>query len=134
MLKIYTASKMVHGKLWLSWQSDHAFASKFIFHARWLKHVQLMTPDTPEQAREFWQQDEQDVRQADVLLCFADQGETLRGALVEVGIAIANNVPVVIGGLGDFGTWQWHPGIVSRHVNVADALDACLILKPNYKR
>lgn len=109
MIRVYTASKLDKAPLW---KELHDKWPHVYFHARWLKHVQIQTPDNPEHARSFWLQDEIDVKHADALLIFAEDGEHLRGALVEAGIAIASNVRVVVVGKhSDYGTWQYHPGV-----------------------
>jgi nucleoside 2-deoxyribosyltransferase len=129
MLKVYTASKLHKAETWMQLcaDNDHVF-----FHARWLKHIRIGTPDTEKNAKEFWLQDEQDVRDADVVLVWGDEGHHLRGALVEAGIAIATGVPViVIGDHPDYGTWQYHPG-VTRAPNINVALDYLRSIKPRY--
>lgn len=109
MIRVYTASKLGRAPLWKRLQGEWP---KVFFHARWLRHIEIGTPDTPENAISFWCEDQEDVANADALVVFAGEGEHLRGALVEVGIAIANQVPVVvIGDHPDYGTWQYHPGV-----------------------
>lgn len=110
MIRVYTASKLGQAPLWRKLQNEwpHVF-----FHARWLRHVELKTPDSPENAVRFWQEDEQDVKTADALLIYAAPDEHLRGALVEAGIAIASKVPVIVVGTHvDYGTWQYHPEVI----------------------
>jgi nucleoside 2-deoxyribosyltransferase len=120
MIRVYTASKLRHAPMW---RELCAANSKFMFHARWLKHNKLGTKDTPENARQFWLEDEQDVKDADVCIVYAEGDDHLRGALVEAGMAIAYGVPViVIGGSSDYGTWQYHP-MVSRATDLAHAVD-----------
>lgn len=129
MLRVYTASKLHKAKEWLRLceENDH-----FIFHARWLKHIRLGTPDTAEHARSFWMQDEQDIRDADAVLVWGDEGDRLRGALVEAGIAIACGVPViVIGEHPDYGTWKHHPG-VDFAPNIEAALEFLKTKEPRY--
>lgn len=109
MIRVYTASKLQNGAMW---RDLHARWPHVYFHARWLKHNQIGTPDHPDLAVRFWVEDENDVRSADALLIFAHPGEHLRGALVEAGIAIACKIPViVVGDHSDYGTWQYHPGV-----------------------
>ncbi len=109
MLRVYTASKLSSASLWLQ---IHAEWPEAYCHARWLKHTQLGTPDTPEHAARFWVEDEMDVRHADVVLVYGREGEHLRGALVEAGIGIAlGKTVIVIGRHPDYGTWQYHPGV-----------------------
>lgn len=110
MIRIYTASKLQHAAFWRDMQKHWHWA---FFHARWLRHNEIGTPDTPEHAVHFWQEDEEDVRNADLVIVYAVPGDHLRGALVEAGIALANGVPVmVVGEHSDYGTWQYHPGVI----------------------
>jgi nucleoside 2-deoxyribosyltransferase len=131
MLRVYTASKLKHAAMW---KALCAATPHMQCHARWLKHSTLGTPDTAEHASEFWLQDEQDVRDADAVLVYAEGEDHLRGALIEDGIAIACDVPViVVGNHADYGTWQHHPGVTK----VADLASALLHLKtitPRYRR
>jgi hypothetical protein len=109
MIRVYTASKLATAQLW---RDLHEKWPHVYFHARWLKHNAIGTPDREYFASRFWKEDEIDVRQADALLIYALPGEHLRGALVEAGMAIAFKVPVVVVGThDDYGTWQHHPGV-----------------------
>ena len=123
MIRVYTASKLSTAQMW---RELHAAWPHVYFHARWLKHNAIGTPDLQAYAGRFWKEDEIDVRQADALLLYGLPGEHLRGALVEAGMAIAFQVPViVVGEHPDYGTWQYHPGV---H-RVADLNAACAFLE-----
>lgn len=131
MLRVYTASKLKHAPMWRSLCATTPYMQA---HARWLKHSAMGTPDTPDHAAEFWLQDEQDVRDADAVLVLAEGDDHLRGALVEAGMAIAYDVPViVVGKHADYGTWQYHPG-VTRMDDLSSALAYLKTLKPRYRR
>ena len=109
MIRVYTASKLTTASEWRDLERSwpHVF-----FHARWLKHNLVGTPDLQQFAEKFWLEDEQDVRSADAVLVWGRSGEHLRGALVEAGMAIAFGVPViVVGAHPDYGTWQYHKGV-----------------------
>ncbi len=109
MIRVYTASKLAAAEVW---KHLHEKWPDVYFHARWLKHMDLKTPDDRSLAAQFWVQDEEDVRHADVVLVYGREGEKLRGALVEAGMAIALGIPVVVvGEHPDYSTWQWHPGV-----------------------
>ena len=111
MIRVYTASKLSTAPMWLKLQDK--WNKTAFFHARWIRHVLIGTLDSPENAVRFWVEDEQDVETADILLVYAPIGQHLRGALVEAGMAIAKGVPVmVIGNHPDYGTWQYHPGVI----------------------
>lgn len=131
MLRVYTASKLKHAPKW----RDLCAATPGIqAHARWLKHNVIGTPDSAENAAEFWLQDEQDVRDADVVMVYGEGDDKIRGALVEAGIAIACGIPVVVvGEHSDYGTWQFHPG-VTRMPDLPSAIAFIRSIEPRYRR
>ena len=125
MIRVYTASKLTKAVFWrkLHDQVPHVF-----FHARWLKHNQIGTPDLQAYAARFWLENAQDVKSADVLLLYVEEGEHLRGALVEAGMALAFGVPVIVVGVHpDYGTWQYHAD-VKRAVTFNDAMEMLRIM------
>ena len=66
---------------------------------------------TPHNSERFWDIDFQDIRQAEFLICQADQN--LYGALVECGYALALGVTVIlVGECPAFNTWQFHKPII----------------------
>ena len=126
MIRVYTASKLSRAEMW---RRLHDRWPHVYFHARWLKHNQIGTPDLREYAGRFWLEDEGDVRQADALLVYAEGDEKLRGALVEAGMAIAFKIPViVVGDHLDYGTWRYHPGVtIVADMDAASALLAKMV-------
>lgn len=110
MKRIYFASKLEEAS---RWRALCETCKDIIAHARWLKHNKIGTPNGPEYAAKFWLEDEADIGTADAIIVFATDGQHLRGALVEAGMAIAMKKPVyVIGDHPDYGTWRYHPGVV----------------------
>lgn len=131
MIRVYFASKLHHAQKWrdLCAATPHLQA-----HARWLKHHALGTTDTSTNARTFWLQDEQDVRDADAVVVYAEPHDHLRGALVEAGMALAYKVPVVVvGDHPDYGTWQHHPGVL-RMPDLPTVLSYLKAMEPSYTR
>lgn len=109
MIRVYTASKLEEYKRWLKIQKEHPGV---FFHARWIKHMEIGTPDRADRAQEFWLQDQEDVESADVVLLYETGGRVLKGALVEAGMAIAKGIPViVVGDEKSVGNWVYHPGV-----------------------
>lgn len=131
MIRIYPASKLRHGKMW----RDLCDRTPTVqFHARWLKHNKIGTPDDPDNAKAFWLQDVQDIKDADGVFVYAEPEDRLRGALVEAGVAIALGVPVYVIGdrHPDYGTWQHHP-TVRKVKTITDAIDqATHFRRPRY--
>jgi hypothetical protein len=109
VIRVYTASKLGHSRRWIDLRSSWQDVT---FTARWPDMHATTGPPTPERARLHWLEDEEDVRSADVVLVYAEEGEHLRGALVEAGMGIAlGKTIIVVGEHPDFGTWQHHPKV-----------------------
>jgi hypothetical protein len=109
MIRLYTASKMTHAAMWRQLRLVY---TNIHFTARW-PYLETEIPSTPEHAKIFWQDDLLDVSVADAVLCYAEEGEHLRGALVEAGIALGlGKKVIVVGDHPDYGTWQYHPKVI----------------------
>lgn len=107
-VKVYIASKMCHAERW-----RNAYEENPHFHivSRWPFLEPFIAP-TEANARKFWQDDVADIQAADAVIVYAEEGEKLRGALVEAGIAIGlGKLVIVIGEHPDFGTWSHHPQV-----------------------
>jgi nucleoside 2-deoxyribosyltransferase len=108
MIKVYMASKMEHAEKWRELYSEHPTLHVV---SRWPFLEPFVSP-TGENAKKFWQDDVADIAHADAVVVFAKEGEKLRGALVEAGIAIGmGKLVVVIGEHLDYGTWRFHPQV-----------------------
>jgi nucleoside 2-deoxyribosyltransferase len=119
MIKVYTASKLVHAPLWRILVEDWPGVE---FVARWPFNE---FPDEATFARVFWEHDLEDVGRCDVVLVYAAYDDKLRGALVEAGMALAlGKQVIVVGDHRDYGTWRHHP----RVHGVADLEQARLLL------
>jgi nucleoside 2-deoxyribosyltransferase len=69
--------------------------------------------ETPDNAMKFWPMNVEDIKHSDGLICYAEGEDRLRGALVEVGVALAHDIPVVVVGEHfSYGTWQYHPDVL----------------------
>lgn len=108
MLKIYTASRFTKGNIWLQILKDKDF--KHVFNARWLRHFEIGTKETPERAQVFWVENLEDIADADMVLYFAEEDDLMGGALIEVGAALAYGKPVmVVGSNRSHRSWVYHP-------------------------
>ena len=109
MIPVYTASKLHHRERWRSLRSQWPDVT---FTARW-PDLDKDIPSSSDEARSNWLKDEEDVRRADVVMVYAEDGDHLRGALIEAGMAIAlGKTVMVVGEHPDFGTWRHHPRVV----------------------
>lgn len=140
---IYTASRMHHAGMWRELREQEM--RKLIITARWIDQAKSFDEaQAPvEVKRQGWLDDEEDIRRSDYVLVYAktfdektkavleagwsgtkcEDGETLRGALVEAGMGIALGKRVVLCGESEsFGTWQHHPGVRAKLASVSEAL------------
>lgn len=112
MIPIYIASKLEHAPKWKELRSEW-HPHRIRITARWIDDTALEANGTPSDYRVCWMMDVDDVRQSSGLIAYAEEGDVLRGALVEVGIALERNLPVfIIGDNPSFGTWQHHPLVI----------------------
>lgn len=102
MAKVYFASKMHHAEKWRDLYSHVHLSCRWPF-------LEPFVEPSPENARKFWLDDFTDIENCDVLVCYAEEDEKLRGALVEVGIALGlGKIVYLVGDHPDFGTWRYH--------------------------
>lgn len=147
--KVYTASRLRHAQLWRD--ISQANAPWLQITSRWINEPHVLDPQgqeqdsarSPEQFARHWIDDEEDVRRADYVLCYAGMQESfgydilhqkktkdktmvpevLRGALVEAGIGIALNKRIVLCGASpSFGTWRFHPCVKAHLPTLEEAL------------
>jgi hypothetical protein len=119
MVNVYTASKLAKRAMWGRLAKEWEPLG-IRFHARWYSQVDHGVEETAENAEVFWVQDHEDAASADAILVYGEEGDHLRGALVEAGIGIALGIPVVVVGDFNYGTWIYHPG-VTRVANLEEA-------------
>lgn len=102
-MRIYVASKMTHADKWRELYNRVHIVSRWPFLEPFIR-------PTYANARKFWQDDMQDIESADAVLVYAEEGEHLRGALVEVGAGLALGKRILlVGDHVDYGTWKNHP-------------------------
>lgn len=114
-LAVYTASTLSHAPFWRElpalwpevtftarWPSQHCFPDGT---PRW--------PESPTFGSIFWQQDFDDILVSDIVLCYGESGDRLRGALVEAGMAIGlGKIVITVGEHEGYGTWQFHKSVL----------------------
>jgi nucleoside 2-deoxyribosyltransferase len=97
--KIYCASKIWHAEKWLDLRNNYGYD----IISSWIE-VPCGTKDNPEGALKFspeqqsvlWQDCVLEINRADLLIAYAEEGDDQRGALVEIGGALANSCPVYL--------------------------------------
>lgn len=117
---VYVASKTHHAEMWKKFRSE--WAAHFTVHSRWIDLIGKVNDD-PANAKWFWQDDLQDITEADILIVYAEPVDKLCGTLIEAGaMLMANGQVIVIGEHPDYGTWQWHP-LVHHTATLTDAAE-----------
>lgn len=109
-IKVYGAGKTQESAQWLTLMKE---TSDIEWTNSW-PSLHGKIADIADNARIFWQLDEIEIRYADAVLLHVFDGKqySLRGALIECGIAIALNKPVFITEAHpDHGTWYCHPSV-----------------------
>jgi len=121
MADVYGASVLFHATFWISNHGEEKDRWPGVkWTARWPFLVAQGFTDSSINSSLFWQYDMADISNAEVVMVFAQPKDHLRGALVEAGIALGQNKPVLlVGSNPGFGSWQHHPMVFK-----ADSLDA----------
>lgn len=102
MHRVYVASKLWHWEKWLKWEEKYVHDVMII--SRWINVMrhhktedEVVRWTTPGYARRGWEMNYQDICTADVVIVYAEH-DVLRGALIEIGMAIAEGKPIILVG------------------------------------
>jgi hypothetical protein len=108
--RIYIASKAKHRPRWREFRDlDDRFIGV----------------DDPNQIDypKHWKECVQDVKDCDVLVMYVETGEVMKGALIELGMALAQGKEIIVAGdLGDNGTWWHHPNVQVSDKSIEDLM------------
>jgi len=123
--RVYCASTLPHANTWSAFTQTHS--DKATFTSSWYNNI---TPnsETPENARIFWPENIQKLRDSQAILAIVEEKDVLRGALIEIGAGLVLGLPIyIVGNRSNFSlsTWQWHPS-VRFFSNLEEALSAIL--------
>lgn len=123
-MKVYIASKACHRPHW------RKLAKLFNITSRWIylddKHIGTTLGENDLDYTKLWVECIEDVCKSDCVIVYCEYNEVLKGALVEIGAALALGKRVYL--VGDLvaynanGTWQNHPLIQFRDGSVAKLL------------
>lgn len=109
---IYVASKSKHAAMWRSYRERYPITSTWIDEAE---------KGQTRNVSEFWSRCLSEVADSNVLILYTEEGETQKGALVEVGAALASGVFVLVVGPVNQ-TWIEHP-LVTRAETLTRAFE-----------
>ncbi len=94
--KVYVASNLKHRSMWIALIAK----LQIVTTSRWL--IMSESKDDREFRASVWTACIEDVKSADVLLYYKGEGDSMKGALVEIGIALGAGIPIVVCGHGPF--------------------------------
>ena len=117
--KIYIASKAAYRPRWREFQDKG-----YDIVSSWIHTDDRYTDDpTGLDYAKLWQTCENDVRKCDVLVIYSQREDHLKGALVELGIALGLGKEIIAcGDLTDKGSWMHHPRVSISDKSVEDLM------------
>lgn len=112
--RTYIASKAPHGHRWKRLRAQGARLT-----STWIDEC---GPGETKDFSELYERCIREAAEADVLILYREDGEILKGALIEAGAALLAGVPVHAVGCEDF-NFSMHP-LMTNHADLASALIA----------
>lgn len=112
--RVYCASPAHRAKMWRKDLILPIYGGQITVVSTWHDNENFTADDQDAEAcKRYWEQDFKEIRQADALLAYAEHFDKPNGTLVEIGYAIAQEIPVFIVGNFNWGTWHHHPSVTS---------------------
>lgn len=93
-INVYLASKTAHAWRWKDLRG-HWARSRITIYSSWINEA---GPGESKSMRNLWYRCVNEACFADVLIAYREKDEELKGALVEIGAALAHDVPVFLVG------------------------------------
>ena len=90
---VYISSRYYHAPVWQQWRD-----AGVPLRSSW---IDSLGDESPAGLRQQWEQNVEDIRQATGIVLYCQPGEVLKGALVEVGIALSFSKTIACVGLCD---------------------------------
>ena len=114
MKRVYFASKVKHYQKWIAFSHPQIAVS-----STWMHHAYNVR-DWPEH----WARIIAEIDNSDFLIAYHEPGETPKGALIEIGLAMARGIPIYAINFGSEHTWQWHV-----RVEIVSSVDEAIALE-----
>lgn len=124
---VYTASPYKHGRMWKDLRDNHPYPE---FFAQWIDEWPEDEDSKKLDFYNIWKGNQFNVEDCDALIYYCEEGDQPEGALVEVGIALSNGIPVFVVDTGrKHRTWTYLRGI-----HHADSVhDAMFWIRDSYR-
>ena len=124
-IRVYVASKLRHAEKFMKLRTEYP---DIHFTARWPITAGLGS-EAERPLYEWMGESEVEILNSDCVLVYAEKGETLKTALVQVGIAYARRIPIiVVGEHPSYAEWQFNANIVKRFPTIPKAMDGIKIM------
>jgi hypothetical protein len=123
--KIYIASKAKHRPRW----RDFRDVMGYDIISKWIDtedtYIGISVADNSDlDYTKLWRECVQDVKDCDVLVMYVEEGERMKGALIELGIALGLRKEIIVTGpLGDNGTWHHHDLVEVSDKSIEDLME-----------
>lgn len=118
-INTYVASVARHAKKWRIARDNMVLGPRIKIISSWIDHIEDEPFYFPSALGKAWEKNLAEIRTCDMLLAYWERSDKpLRGALVEVGVALSIDKPVIVCGddigMGEapWGTWHHHPKVV----------------------
>lgn len=118
-VRVYLASKTRHAPAWRELREDG-----YPVISTWIDEPENEAAGEIDYV-DLWERCVREAASATVLVLYAPAGDAVKGALAEVGAALAREVPVLV--VGDPPGSCWHHRLVVRHPTLQDALEAAVL-------
>lgn len=114
---IYFASKVQHAAKWRALDTKYDICSTWIY--------QPFKLSSKDEAKQLWVDCLGDIERCDVIIAYREEGEVMKGALIEIGAALALRKPVyLVNYLTYGGSWTCHPLV--KHCKTVEEALLCL--------
>lgn len=110
--KVYFASKLYRAANWREIKS--ALKGSINVVSTWHDDPKVLEKDQfPKYGRQNWIRGRHEIiAVADWLIAYAMEGDPLNGTLVEIGMAIGHNIPVILVGTYPWASWKYSEEVV----------------------
>lgn len=121
--RVYCASPSPRAKMW-TLPGAGILGPDVTIVSTWHNNLNFEADDqSAPKCAEYWELDFAQIRQADVLLAYAEHKDRPNGTLIEIGYALAHDTPVALVGNYQWGTWQ-HLPLVHHYPTIREAVVA----------
>lgn len=123
-IRVYIASKLRHANLFMRLREEYP---DIHFTARW-PIVASLGSEAQRPVYQWMSESEIEISNSDCVLVYAEAGEILKTALVQVGIAYSRRIPIfVVGEHDSYAEWQFNAELVTRRPSIKRAMESIKI-------